>query len=77
MINDNFDGCPFCITTWMCDGPHIPFKDMNNYLNHREYTKEYYMLATLDEIKKYSKEVELDLSVLSDRIRKMMEERQT
>jgi hypothetical protein len=50
---------------------------MNNYLNHREYTKEYYMLATLDEIKKYSKEFELDLSVLSDRIRKMMEGRQT
>jgi hypothetical protein len=31
----------------------------------------------LDEIKKYSKEFELDLSVLSDRIRKMMEGRQT
>jgi hypothetical protein len=69
--------CPFCVTSWICDGPHISSqKDIDNYFDYTEYTREYYMLATLDEIKKYSKEAKLDLSVLSDRIKKMMEERQ-
>ncbi len=69
--------CPFCITTWICDGPHISSKkDLDNYLEYTKYTKEYYLLVTLDEIKKYSRETGLDLSVLSDRIKKIIEERQ-
>jgi len=76
MINDNYDNCPFCITTWICDGPHISLKDMDNYLIHREYTKEYHLLVFLDEIKRYELETGLDLSVLSDRVKKIIESRE-
>jgi hypothetical protein len=77
MTEDQDYECPFCITSWICDGPHISSKkDMDNYLEYTKYTREYYLLVTLDEIKRYSRETGLDLSALSDRIKKIIEGRQ-
>jgi hypothetical protein len=77
MIESQNHWCPFCITSWICDGPHISSqKDWENYLEYTKYTREYYLLVTLDEIKKYGKSNGLDLSVLSDTIKSLIEEKQ-
>jgi hypothetical protein len=77
MTKNKNQWCPFCITSWICDGPHISSeKDWNNYLEYTKYTREYYLLVTLDEIKKYAQNNGLNLSVLSDTIKNIIEEKQ-
>ena len=66
--------CPFCITSWICDGPHIVSeKERQNLFQYLSYSKEDYIFNTLDEIRKYGEENDIDLQKLSDRIKKRIE----
>jgi len=65
--------CPFCITTWICDGPHITSKkDLDSYYERANHTKNDHMYACLEEIKKYELEKGLDLQELSDKVKERM-----
>jgi hypothetical protein len=68
--------CPFCITSWICDGPHIEsIKDQTNLFKYMNYSKQDYIFNMTDEIRKYSMETGLDLKELSDRIKERVEKR--
>lgn len=74
MIKDEDYFCPFCITNWICDGPHIASKkEFENYMEYVTYNKEDYALTVIEEIKKYSLEKNINLEELSDRIKKRIE----
>ena len=32
--------CPFCVSSWVCDGPHIEEKDVGNYYKKISLIKE-------------------------------------
>jgi hypothetical protein len=32
--------CPFCISSWDCDGPHIEEKDLQNFYERLHFIKE-------------------------------------
>ncbi len=32
--------CPFCVSSWVCDGPHIEEKDVNKYHKKLSLIKE-------------------------------------
>jgi hypothetical protein len=66
--------CPFCITSWICDGPHISSKkEFKNYIDYVRYNKEDYILTVTNEINKYSLKNNLNLQELSDTIKKRIE----
>jgi hypothetical protein len=68
--------CPFCITSWICDGPHVVLEnERRNLFEYLSYSKEDYIFNTLDEIRRYSAEKNIDLQELSNRIKKRIEVR--
>lgn len=68
--------CPFCITSWICDGPHlVSQQERSNLFEYMNYSKEDYIFNTLDEIREYAKETGTDLQKLSDRIKDRVERR--
>ncbi len=68
--------CRFCITSSICDGPHINSKkEEENLSNYIDNIKEDYTFVTLQEIKKYSIKTGIDLDELIDTIKKKLEER--
>lgn len=32
--------CPFCLTSWLCDGPHIEQKDLPSFYRRMEVLQE-------------------------------------
>jgi hypothetical protein len=68
--------CPFCVTSWICDGPHIILEnEQRNFFEYVNYSKEDYIYNTLYEIKAYSKEKGIDLSELSNRVKERIQRR--
>lgn len=67
--------CPFCVTSWICDGPHIEEKDSRSFLEYAHYAKEDHAYACLDEIEKYEKENKINLNDLKMSIMKKVMER--
>ena len=66
--------CPFCVTSWLCDGPHIEPKDMRSFVEYMHYAKEDHAYTCIDEINKYEREKGLDLRDLKEVIvQKVME----
>lgn len=67
MIDKNKLFCPFCINSWICDGPHLSLEnDMINFFTYCDYSKQDYIVKTLEEIKKYSEKHGIDLQELSN-----------
>jgi hypothetical protein len=63
-LNDGKYLCPFCVSSWDCDGPHIEEKDLNNFYERLGYIREDLTLLALEEIDKYEASAKIDLSLL-------------
>lgn len=46
--------CPFCVSTWDCDGPHIEEKDLKNYFERIWYIKEDLALICVETIQNHA-----------------------
>ncbi len=63
-LNDGKYLCPFCVSSWDCDGQHIEEKDLNNFYERLGYIREDLTLLALEEIDKYEASAKIDLSLL-------------
>jgi hypothetical protein len=60
--------CPFCVSTWHCDGPHIEKKDFENFAKKLEYIREDLALLAKEMVNEYSSSSGLELSILEQAI---------
>ena len=58
--------CPFCVSSWDCDGPYIDPKDIHNYYERIWHIKEDVALLAVETIKQYADQHELDMSDLGN-----------
>jgi hypothetical protein len=63
-LNDGKYLCPFCVSSWDCDGPHIKEEDLDSFYERVAYIREDLTLLALEEIDKYEASAKIDLSVL-------------
>ena len=63
-LNDGKYLCPFCVSSWDCDGPHIPEEDLLSFYERLGYIREDLALVAIEEIEKYESSTQTDLSVL-------------
>jgi hypothetical protein len=63
-LNDGKYLCPFCVSSWDCDGPHIEEKDLDSFYERLGYIREDLTLLALEEIDKYEASQNLELSIL-------------
>lgn len=63
-LNDGKYICPFCVSSWDCDGPHIAEEDLPSFYERLGYIREDLALLALEEIEKYESLKNIDLSVL-------------
>jgi hypothetical protein len=70
---DDFYVCPFCISSWICHGPHIDQKDFDKF--------DYRIKLIQSDISAYAKEIVLkegeniNLKQLADLIEKKIQQR--
>lgn len=51
-MTDNYYLCPFCVSSWVCHGPHIEEKDIDKF---------YYRMKILqDDLAEFAKEIVLE-----------------
>jgi hypothetical protein len=51
-VTDNYYLCPFCVSSWVCHGPHIEEKDIDKF---------YYRMKILqDDLAEFAKEIVLE-----------------
>lgn len=67
-LNDGKYICPFCVSSWDCDGPHIAEEDLPSFYERLGYIREDLALVALEEIEKYESSTEIDLSVLKQAV---------
>jgi UV DNA damage repair endonuclease len=68
--------CRFCITSSICDGPHISSqKEEENISNYINNIKEDYIFIILQEIKKHSIKININLEELASIIKTKLEEK--
>jgi hypothetical protein len=60
--------CPFCVSSWDCDGPHIKQEDLDSFYERFHYVKEDLALLAKEFVEEYSKEKGLNLSDLEQAI---------
>ena len=67
--------CPFCLSSFLCEGPHIKEEDDKNFNEFIEYTKIDHVELVLEEILKYQRDNMIDLTELSNSIEIRLMER--
>lgn len=60
--------CPFCVSSWDCDGPHIKEEDLNNFYERIGYISKDLALLAVEEIEKFEASTDLELSVLKQAV---------
>jgi hypothetical protein len=60
--------CPFCVSTWDCDGPHIKEEDINSFNERVYYMREDMALLSKELIQEFAKANNLNLESLSETI---------
>jgi hypothetical protein len=61
--------CPFCLTSTICEGPHIKEIEENNLREMMYYAKIDHIELVLEEISKYEKEKGINLQQLSNNVK--------
>lgn len=56
--------CPFCVSSWDCDGPHIKEEELVNYYERINYIKEDLALIAQETVSDYAAKNNWDLSEL-------------
>jgi hypothetical protein len=76
MKNEEQLFCPFCVTSSICDGPHIKSKkEEQNIMDYLNNVREDHIFVMLQEIKKYSIKTGIDLQELIEIVEKRLIER--
>jgi hypothetical protein len=60
--------CPFCVSSWDCDGPHIEEDKANNFNERLYYVREDLALLGKELIQDFAKQNGLNLSDLSEAV---------
>jgi hypothetical protein len=60
--------CPFCVSSWDCDGPHIEEEDINSFNERAHYMREDMALLSKELIQEFAKANNLNLNSLSETI---------
>jgi hypothetical protein len=60
--------CPFCVSSWDCDGPHIKEEDINSFNERVHYMREDMALLSKELIQEFAKANNLNLNSLSETI---------
>jgi hypothetical protein len=60
--------CPFCVSSWDCDGPHIEEEDINSFNERVHYMREDMALLSKELIQEFAKANNLNLNSLSETI---------
>jgi hypothetical protein len=60
--------CPFCVSSWDCDGPHIEEGDINSFNERVHYMREDMALLSKELIQEFAKANNLNLNALSETI---------
>jgi len=61
--------CPFCLSSFLCEGPHIKQEEENSIREFMYYAKIDHIEVVLEEILKYQSENMVDLSSLANSIK--------
>lgn len=68
-LSDGTYLCPFCLSSSICEGPHIKEEDENNLRELVYYAKIDHIDLALEEISKYEKEKNINLYELANNIK--------
>lgn len=68
-LSDGTYLCPFCLTSAICEGPHIKQEDEQNLREFVYYAKIDHIELALEEISKYEKEKNITLHELANNIK--------
>lgn len=71
-LSDGTYLCPFCLSSSLCDGPHIKEEDEQSLREFMHYAKIDHLELVLEEILKYQTENKLDLSRLAIEIKQRL-----
>lgn len=63
-LNDGKYLCPFCVSSWDCDGPHIAEEDLPSFFERFGYIREDLALVAVEEIQRFEASTQTDLSDL-------------
>lgn len=74
-LSDGTYLCPFCLTSAICEGPHIKEAEENNLRELMHYAKIDHIELALEEISKYEKSNGLNLQELSTNIKNSLMKR--
>lgn len=64
--------CPFCVSSWDCDGPHIEEKDLPNFFERLHFIKEDLALFALETIDDLSFDEKRDVEKIKSSIYKAL-----
>lgn len=67
--------CPFCVSSWDCDGPHIEEKDLDSYYERLDYMRKDLALLATEVLSEYELETNQSLLDLKNRLYKRLTER--
>jgi hypothetical protein len=67
-LNDGKYLCPFCVSSWDCDGPHIEEKYLENFYERLEYIREDLADLAKEEVIEFAAKNNIDLLALEKSI---------
>ena len=71
-LDDGTYLCPFCLTSWICEGPHIKEDDELNLKEWAHYNKVDHLLIVIEEIQKFAIDNNINLEPLALAVKKRL-----
>lgn len=68
-LSDGTYLCPFCLSSSICEGPHVTEEEERNLEEFAHYAKIDHAELALEEISKYEKEKKINLHELANNIK--------
>jgi hypothetical protein len=71
-LSDGTYLCPFCLSSTICEGPHIKEEEEQNLKEFVYYAKIDHIELALEQISKYEKEKNINLQELANNIKNVL-----
>lgn len=71
-LSDGTYLCPFCLSSTICEGPHIKEEEEKNLKEFVYYAKIDHIELALEQISKYEKEKNINLQELANNIKNVL-----
>lgn len=68
--------CPFCYSSWVCEGPHIEEKDLESFYKRVRYISEDLAELAKEIVAEYSNNNNIDLSELGNILEQSLKDRE-